>query len=136
MEPPDEELVEQCRRELPYVLTSFESLLRRYEPLVYRTCQRYLQNAEEAEETSQDVLMRVFHGLARFEGRGAFRAWLFRIVTNVCASRYKTLKQAAQHQSAYSQQVERRAPSGTRSVERRMRWPSPWNASWSQIGRS
>jgi hypothetical protein len=34
---PDEELVRRCREELPYVTRAFEALVRRYEPLVFRT---------------------------------------------------------------------------------------------------
>lgn len=87
--PSDEQLAARCRAELPYRTAAFEQLVRRYEPVVYRTCQQYLGNDHDAEEVSQDVFLKVFHGLPRFEGRSALRTWLFRIVQNECATRYR-----------------------------------------------
>ncbi len=90
----DKELVERCQRELPYRTDAFEHLLRRYEPLVLNTCRRYLRSAEDAEEASQDALLRVFHALPKFRQEASFKSWLYRIVTNVCATRYARLKSA------------------------------------------
>ena len=69
----DEQLVEACRRELPYNTTSFEILLHRHEAQVYRTCRHYLGSAEDAEEVSQDIFLRIFHGLEKFEGAASVR---------------------------------------------------------------
>jgi RNA polymerase sigma-70 factor (ECF subfamily) len=88
----DAELVVRCQSELPYVTESFEMLVRRYEPLVYHACRHYLGRIEEAEEAAQDVLLRVFHGLKRFELRASLRTWIFRIAMNVCATRFKKLR--------------------------------------------
>ena len=101
----DQELVARCRQELPYVTTAFEVLLRRYEPLVFRTCQRYLQNDQEAEEACQDAFLRVFHALPRFEGRAAYRTWLFRVVANVCAARYAKLKKTFTEHTEYCEEA-------------------------------
>ena len=120
MELTDQQLVEQCQRELPYVTTAFETLLLRYEVLVFRTCRRYLHSEQEAEEACQDVFLRAFHGLPRFQKQAAFRTWLFRIVANVCATRYKRLKvqraaraeylDAAFHQAAAAEKAHQPAP--------------------------
>ena len=101
MGPSDRQLVERCRLELPYVTTAFEVLLRRYEPLVFRTCCRYLRNEQEAEEACQDAFLRAFHGIPQFKGRSTFRTWLFRIVANVCATRYAGLKRATERYAEY-----------------------------------
>ena len=92
MDASDQELIERCQRELPYRTDAFELLLERYEPQVFHACRRYLRNAEDAEEAAQDALLRVFHGLPNFRGDASFKSWLYRIVTNVCASRYARLK--------------------------------------------
>jgi RNA polymerase sigma-70 factor (ECF subfamily) len=108
----DEKLVDRCRQELPYVTTAFEALLRRYEHLVFRTCQRYLRNEQEAEEACQDAFLRVFHALPRFKSRSSFRTWLFRIVANVCATRYAKLKKAAGQLSDYYEEAITDPPCG------------------------
>ncbi len=97
----DAELIERCRREIPYVTGAFSELVTRYEAIVYHTCLRYLGNEADAEEVTQDAFMKVFHGLEKFEGKSTFRTWLFRIVNNECASRYRRRKRREEGRRAY-----------------------------------
>ena len=100
----DLEIVELCRFELPYNTRHFEVLMRRYDPWVYGVCQQLLRNDADAEDATQDVFLRVFHGLKRFEGRSAFKTWLYRLISNVCADYYakqkktdRSLRSLAEH---------------------------------------
>lgn len=106
MDVSDEELVNRCHQELPYVTLAFETLVRRYEPTVYRTCLRFLGNHHEAEEAAQDAFLRTFHGLRKFRGGSSFRTWLYRIVSNVCATRYQKLRREAERRAAYAEHVQ------------------------------
>ena len=101
----DEILVELCQAELPYKTESYETLVRRYEATVYRTCIRYLGDAQEAEEAAQDVFLRVFHGLKNFAGKSKFRTWLYRVVANECATRYRRMKRDSERQAEYASSV-------------------------------
>ena len=47
---PDEEIVAMCKKELPGDLTAYRELLRRYEGLVYNTCNQLLGSRGDAEE--------------------------------------------------------------------------------------
>jgi RNA polymerase sigma-70 factor (ECF subfamily) len=87
----DEELVEQCREELPDKMDAYTELLNRYEGLVFHTCCRMLGNVQEAEETCQDVFLRLYQKIGQFEGRSQFKTWLFRVVHNLCLTRRRTL---------------------------------------------
>ncbi len=82
----EESLVARCRTELPYVMDAFSELVRRHERYVFNLCRRYLGTEEEAEDVTQDVFMRVFHALPKFEGRAQFKTWLYRIAMNQCHS--------------------------------------------------
>ena len=88
----DDELVARCQEELPYRTDAFELLLQRYEPIVFSTCQRYLRSTEDAEEASQDALLRVFHSIPKYRREASFKSWLYRIVSNVCATHYRRRK--------------------------------------------
>lgn len=101
----DDDLVAVCREELPYVTAAYERLVRRYEPVVFRTCSRYLRNDQEAEEASQDVFMRVFFNIVKFQGRSSFKTWLFRLTANVCATRYKSLRRSQSRLLDYATEI-------------------------------
>lgn len=87
----DEELVALCRAEKPECIKAFHELLKRYESLVYHTCLRLLGQVQEAEETCQDVFLRLYQKIDQFEGRSLFKTWLFRVVHNLCLTRRRNL---------------------------------------------
>ena len=88
---PEAQLVALCQKELPYKLDAYRELVRRYESVVYNTSVKMIGSIEDAEEVCQDAFLRVFHKLHQFEGRAAFKTWLFRIVYNLCLTRRKQL---------------------------------------------
>ena len=83
---PDLPLVERAKKELPYRTRAFETLMRKYERLLFRVCFRILGNQHDADDTCQDVMVKAFHGLSKFEGRSSFKTWLLTIAHNCCYS--------------------------------------------------
>ena len=65
---------------------AFEELVFRYDKQVLTIAARYVQSSEDAKDIYQEVFLRVFRALPRFQLRSQFSTWLFRITTNVCLS--------------------------------------------------
>lgn len=70
-------------------LAALNVLLVTVRPEVLRLCSRLLANREDAEEACQDTLLAVARGLPGFEGRSAFRTWLYRLASNRARSAYR-----------------------------------------------
>jgi RNA polymerase sigma-70 factor (ECF subfamily) len=77
---------------------AFEELVFRYDRQVLTIAARYVQSAEDAKDIYQEVFLRVFRSLPRFQLRSQFSTWLFRITTNVCLS-HRTKRKRHVHTS-------------------------------------
>jgi RNA polymerase sigma-70 factor (ECF subfamily) len=78
----DEELVRRCQEELPDNTSSYERLVQRYSPQVFNRVYRLVGDREEAEDITQEVFIKVYYNLKKFEQPAAFSGWLYRIATN------------------------------------------------------
>ncbi len=61
---------------------AFAELVTLHANRVYGALRRFGLDATEADEVAQEVFVRAWRGLARFEGRAQFSTWLYRIAFN------------------------------------------------------
>jgi len=61
-----------------------------YGPRIHQLAFRYMKNWEDAEEVTQDVLMKVFRKIDAFRGDAALSSWIYRITFNTAMSRLRT----------------------------------------------
>jgi RNA polymerase sigma-70 factor, ECF subfamily len=65
-------------------ISAFEELIYNYDKKVLALAMKYVKNEDDAKDIYQDVFIRVFKGLKKFQFKSEFSTWLYRIVTNVC----------------------------------------------------
>jgi len=78
----DEDLVARCKSELPRDTRSYEMLVQRHMNRVYSQVYQVVSNKEEAEDITQEVFVKVYNGLHKFEQQASFSSWLYRIAAN------------------------------------------------------
>ncbi len=61
---------------------AFEELVRRHSRRVFGTLIGLLGNLEDARDVTQDVFLKAFENIARFQGRSKFSTWLISIAIN------------------------------------------------------
>ena len=65
---------------------SFKWLVDTYRDMVYTICLRMLNNEADAEEAAQDVFVKAYRSINRFQEKSKFSTWLYRITYNQCIS--------------------------------------------------
>src|SRR5437773_10488638 len=61
---------------------ALEALIQRHQAWIYNIAVRMLYHPQDAEDATQEVLIKALTRLSSFEGRSSFRTWLYRIVVN------------------------------------------------------
>lgn len=75
---------------------AFERLIRKYERLVYRTAFYAAGNVQDAEDLTQEILLKLWHGLSDFRGEARFLTWLTRITRNSCTDYLRKKQRSVQ----------------------------------------
>lgn len=70
--------------------TAVQDLADRYRPRISQLAMRYMKNREDAEEVTQDVLLKVYRKVDAFRGDSALSSWIYRITFNTAMSRLRT----------------------------------------------
>ncbi len=78
-EPTDEVLVKQAQDGSSEAL---EQLVKRHQGWIYNMAVRVVWFAQDAEDVTQEVLIKMITKLSSFRGDSLFRTWLYRIVKN------------------------------------------------------
>jgi RNA polymerase sigma-70 factor (ECF subfamily) len=80
----EEALVARCRRQ---DLDAFGRIVDAYQGRILGFVRRMVRSEEEAQDVAQEVFIKAFQALDRFDGRSSLRTWLFRIAYNLCVDR-------------------------------------------------
>ena len=86
---------ELARRAADGDRAALDELLRVIEPRVLRQVSRFLPYRQDAEEATQDVLLKVATRIGTFEGRSKFSTWLYEVTANQARQTYRSLRRRA-----------------------------------------
>src|SRR5271169_1572492 len=64
--------------------TAFEELVRRHQQRVFALVGGILRRPEDVEDVAQQVFLKAYLGIKRFDHRAAFSTWLYKITVNEC----------------------------------------------------
>jgi RNA polymerase sigma-70 factor (ECF subfamily) len=83
----DQELLDRC---LAGEDSAWEALLKSYSRKIYNLCYRFTGRAEEAEDVTQEVFIKVFQTLKSYHAaQGSFTTWLNRVARNHLVDHYR-----------------------------------------------
>jgi RNA polymerase sigma-70 factor, ECF subfamily len=68
-------------------VVAFEELVRRHRDLAFRVALRICRDRSDAEDVTQEAIVRAWRALDGFRGDARFSTWLCRIVTNLAINR-------------------------------------------------
>lgn len=73
-------------------MTAFEKLITSHERTVYNIAYRMLNNEEDAKDISQEVFIKVYKNLNKFDETSKFSTWIYKITVNTCIDEIRKRK--------------------------------------------
>lgn len=83
----EKELIQSC---LEGNKQSLEKLINSIQGLVFNLSLRFLWNRMDAEDATQEILVKVITNLSKFDGRSRFNTWTYKVATNYLLNIKKT----------------------------------------------
>ena len=87
---------------------AFELLITKYQTKVFHHCLRMVRDREECADLTQEVFLKVFRNIHKYEHAYAFYTWLYKITANCCIdylrnSKRKIIKVPLYHVDSWDQ---------------------------------
>jgi len=82
---------------------AFAALMRRHQRRVFSLIANLIRRPAEVEDIAQEVFLKVYRSLGRFDFRAAFSTWLYRIAVNEC---YDHLRRQRAQKSGAGKEVQ------------------------------
>ena len=102
--------------------TAVAELASTYGPRIHQLALRYVKNWEDAEEVTQDVLMKVHRKIDAFRGDAALSSWIYRITFNTAMSRLRSGR------ASRAIEVQNPDTSSSEQSERQSAEPADWSS--------
>ena len=99
---------------------AFEEIYRSFSGFVFAVALRMMRSRPDAEEITQDVFIKVYKNLGRFEARASFKTWIYRITVNTVSDACKKGSREKRKQSDYEtyEAAGQQEPDAPRNLEK------------------
>jgi RNA polymerase sigma-70 factor (ECF subfamily) len=89
LSPPDAELIERCLRKDN---AAWELIIARFRRKVFHIAYKFTGRHNDAEDLSQEIFLKVFKSLDKFNQEADFSTWLSSVARNYCIDHYRASK--------------------------------------------
>lgn len=66
--------------------TQFTQIVREHKSTIYSVCYMFSKDQDEVDDLFQEVLIKLWQGFDKFEGRSSLRTWVYKVSLNTCIS--------------------------------------------------
>jgi len=67
----------------------FQSLIDEHRKILYKVCHTYCKDDGARDDLAQEIVLELWRGFDKFDGRARFSTWMYRIALNVAISYYR-----------------------------------------------
>jgi RNA polymerase sigma-70 factor (ECF subfamily) len=100
-----------ARRAAAGRVEAWEELLALYSERIYNLALHFAGRAEDAEDLTQEIFLRLYQSLRLYRGDVPLAAWALRLSRNLCIDHYRRARRE-RHAAAVSEEVLARMPAG------------------------
>ena len=72
--------------------SAFEALMEKHMGIIYNIALRMAANQDDAEDMTQEIMIKIFRSLGSFKGNSKFSTWIYRVAVNTCLDELKKKK--------------------------------------------
>jgi len=68
---------------------AYAHIINKYKNPLYATILRMTKNPQDAQDLVQEAFIKVYHQLGKYEQKGSFSSWLYRVAINHCMDEFR-----------------------------------------------
>jgi RNA polymerase sigma factor (sigma-70 family) len=68
---------------------AYAHIINKYKNQLYATILRMTKNPQDAQDFVQEAFIKVYHQLGKYDGKGSFSSWIYRVAINHCLDEFR-----------------------------------------------